>query len=388
MTNPAALKYLKSIASHIAGDWGFTYLKMDGFSTGAVTNPRWINLGYQEDDFGDAVLFNPNKTNIEALRDGGKMIRQTVGPDVFLLGCCCPQNMRSFGGAFGLVDAMRVGPDNAGNWADWKAASPMIGAREYFLNGRIWYNDPDPSYVRSSVTLDEARTMASWVAISGQLYSNGDWIPGLPPERLDILKRTLAPHGKMVRPVDFMDRDVSRIWQVTDGTGGARRDIVALFNFDDNPQQIKVPLAKLDLPQALSYAGFEFWSNTFLPPIKDEISRDLPPHSCQIIALRAAQDHPFIVSTSRHVTQGMIDLTDEKWNPTSNTLSGKSRIVAGDPYELRIATPAGETWQITQAIVNETGATIVSSDKSGLRATINTDVDGSVGWKLVFKHGQ
>ena len=40
-----------------------------------------------------------------------RLVREAAGPNVFLLGCNIPQNMRSFGGAFGLVDAMRVGPD-------------------------------------------------------------------------------------------------------------------------------------------------------------------------------------------------------------------------------------------------------------------------------------
>ena len=95
---------------------------------------------------------------------------------------------------------MRIGPDNAGDWASWAAASPVFGSRNYFLNGRVWYNDPDPNYVRPKLTLDEARTAASWTAISGQLYTNGDWIPGLPSDRIEIIKRTVAPHGKTARP--------------------------------------------------------------------------------------------------------------------------------------------------------------------------------------------
>ena len=70
----------------------------------------YVNDGYVNDRLGDAVFANPDKTNIEALRDGAKPVRDTAGPGVFLLGCCVAQNMRSFGGSFGLLDAMRVGP--------------------------------------------------------------------------------------------------------------------------------------------------------------------------------------------------------------------------------------------------------------------------------------
>ena len=59
------------------------------------------------------------KTNIDAFRDGLRMIREAAGPQTFILGCCAPQNMRSYAGVFGLVDAMRMGPDNGGNWKAW-----------------------------------------------------------------------------------------------------------------------------------------------------------------------------------------------------------------------------------------------------------------------------
>ena len=52
---------------------------------------------------------------------------------------------------------MRIGPDNSGkSWPQWATRSPVSGSRMYFLNGRVWYNDPDPNYVRSSLSLERA----------------------------------------------------------------------------------------------------------------------------------------------------------------------------------------------------------------------------------------
>ena len=77
------------------------------------------------------------------MRDGVKLVRKTAGPDVFLLGCCVSQNMRSFGGSFGLVDAIRIGPDNGTDWGGLRVG-PWHASNRYFLHGRVWYNDPDP----------------------------------------------------------------------------------------------------------------------------------------------------------------------------------------------------------------------------------------------------
>jgi hypothetical protein len=391
MTNPAAREYVKAEVTRIAHDWGYTYFKLDGFWTGLASNQAYVNVDYRDEGFGDAIFFDPTKTNVEALRMGMKTVRDAAGPGVFILGCNTAQNMRTYGGSFGLLDAMRVGPDNSGSWGAWAGTSPVCGSRSYFLNGRVWYNDPDPNYVRTGMTLDEARTSASWTAIAGQLYTNSDWIPGLPPERLEIIKRTVLSHGKLARPVDFFENDPPRVWQVIDDKGSTRRDVVALYNWTNDPLKIDVPLTKFDLPKADQYAAFDFWANAFLPPVHDTLSSTLPPHSCQIIALRPMVNHPFVLSTSRHVTQGMIELTNEKWNSFTQTLSGTSQIIANDPYELRISVADSPgKWKISQVRMDLTsqaaGVKISPSNSNGIRAAITAPNGGSVSWQLVFNH--
>ena len=110
LTNPDVREYVRTVADRIVNEWGFRYLKLDGLWTGTATKQQYVNSGFKDDGIGDAVFHDPNVTNIEAYRSGLKLVRETVGRKTFILGCNGPQNMRSYGGAFGLVDAMRVGP--------------------------------------------------------------------------------------------------------------------------------------------------------------------------------------------------------------------------------------------------------------------------------------
>jgi hypothetical protein len=116
--------------------WGYKYLKLDGLCTGSATETEqvYVNEEYRDDRLGDAVFSDREKTNLEALRSGLRLVRNAAGKDVFLLGCCAPQNMRSFGGAFGLVDAMRIGPDNSASWLAL-IRGVQFGSRTYFLHG-------------------------------------------------------------------------------------------------------------------------------------------------------------------------------------------------------------------------------------------------------------
>jgi hypothetical protein len=137
LTRPDTQGYLKSVIRTLTRDWGYRYLKMDGLYTGASVNLNYVCDTFREDEIGQAVLSDPKVTQIEMMRNSLKLVRETAGSDVFLLGCCEPQNMRSAGAAFGLVDAMRIGPDNGANWGGMMRG-PEFGAWQYFLNRRVW----------------------------------------------------------------------------------------------------------------------------------------------------------------------------------------------------------------------------------------------------------
>ena len=389
MTNPAARDYVRNVVRQLAHDWGYRYFKMDGLWVGSATKLTYVNNGYVKDDIGEAVFHDPAKTNIEAYRNGLKLVREAAGNDVFFLGCCVPQNMRSFGAAFGLVDAMRIGPDN-GTTLEALRRGPWHGTNRYFLHGRVWHNDPDPIYVRPDVPLDHARLICSWVTLSGQLNAFSEWLPDLPDDRLDLLRRTMPNHGLRPRPVDLFASDLARIWLLTDKRSGPRRDVVGLFNWDEKePATIDVSPEFVGLPPAEQYVGFDYWANRFVPPFSDRIRCTVPPGTCRVLALRAQTDHPILVSTSRHITQGVVDVVREEWNADDLVLTGTSQVVAGDPYELRIAVPTGENSFLATEVQGDAPDLPLSFEQTGprLRVTIRSGETRTITWTVRFRRG-
>lgn len=362
MTNPEVQEYVRGVVHRISHDWGYRFFKMDGYWTGSATKQVYVNNGYVEDGIGDATFHNPDKTNIEALRDGTRLVRMTAGPGVFLLGCCVSQNMRSFGGTFGLLDAMRIGPDTGGD-----IGAPH-GSRLWFLNGRVWWNDPDCVFVRKSLPIERARLNASWTAIAGQLFYTSDWMPETPPERLDIVKRCIPAHGLPARPVDVFESDVAKVWLLTDTRQQARRDVLAFYNWADKDEMISVTADRAGLPAAPEYVAFDFWANKFVPPFRDDVVSVLSGRSCRILSVRPVSAVPQLLSTSRHVTQGIVDVTGERWDTENSALTGSSKVVGGDPYELRIVLPvADKSWRVTAAEVSPEDAA------AGVKATFKQD---------------
>jgi len=391
LTNPKTHDYLSSITGRISREWGYKFFKMDGLWTGTGTRLQYVNTSYRDDNLGKPRRFNPKITAIEAYRSGLKTIRKTIGDDVFLLGCSSTQNMRTFGGSFGLVDAMRVGPDNgAGRNLINIVKAVKFASRYYFMEERIWFIDPDSFSIRDSVSLIPTRSYFTWITLCGMLNSTSVFYPDLSSGRLDILRRTMPSHRlKTFYPVDYLENEPAKIWVLTDRQAGPKRTVVGLFSWESGKDvEFNIPLEKLGLDAKKSYLGFDYWGNRFLQPVKGSLVSTVDREDCQVISFKAAADHPQVLGTSRHITQGSVDLLQEKWDGATGTLSGISRVVGGDRYEIRIAAPFREqSWQISKVRLNDAPAAKISYTQDGpfARVLIESPQSGEINWAVTYR---
>ena len=399
LTNPKVQNHVGQVAQTLQG-WGFNYFKMDGLWTGTVSELNYINDGYKNDSIGNCKpLFDPFTPQIQAFRNGLRLIRKATNGKVFLSGCCVSQNMRSFGSSIGLVDAMRIGPDFNHDGESIRTGA-IRASRLYFLNGRVWWNDPDPSMLREGGiseadpaskgigSLTRAQLLPSFVALSGQFFLSSDWLPDLPQDRLEIMRRCMMSHTGEARPVDAFSKSLPSIWTVSDVKTGTERNVIGLYNWELTPQTIQCTTAWAGLKGKTGYYAFDFWNNVPMNSIDDVISAELIGESCKVIAVRAKTNHPVVVSTSQHITQGMIDLIKEDWS--TNVLSGESKLIADDPYEIRIAgMNDGGNWKANTATIsgNDDNLTIEilpSSESGWLRVRIKSKENKLVKWQIRF----
>jgi len=394
MSHPEARRFLHEVMARMAHEWGYKFFKLDALWAGMAVRILYPNPNYREDGLGDAVFHDPAFTNVQAFRAGLRVCREAAGDDAYLLGCTAAQNPRTLAGSIGLVDAIRIGRDSGRSWSGI-VDNVKISSSIYYLHHRVWANDPDVLYLDPHFSLDQVRCWASWLAVTGNLYMVSNWLPEVPPERLEVVKRTIPNHNLMARPVDLFESFPARLWHLHSGEGEARRDIVAAFNWSQQETTLRVDPQSLGLPRA-EYATFDFWADKPGRLAAGEtLVLTLPPCSCAVVALKRLEDHPVLVSTSRHVTQGIVDLAGEKWEPlgpAGGRLSGVSRLVAGDPCELRIALPAGKgRWQVSKtsagAKAGQAGASIKvleSNTAELLRVVIESAVSGELHWNLTF----
>jgi hypothetical protein len=393
-TNPQTREFVRKVVAQMTRDWGYKYIKIDGLWSGMAVKILYPSPAYRPDEIGTAVLHDPSKTQVEAYRDGLRLVREAAGPDVFILGCNIAQNARTLGGSIGLVDGMRIGHDIGASWGAIHGGALPV-SHFYFFHKRVWFNDPDCLMIRSPLTLDQARLWGSLIALSGQMNVVSEWLPGLPPERLDVVKRTMPNHQGLGRPLDLFEHDPPRIWHYRTTLGGQRFDVVGLFNWDDKkPADVAVSLEQLGLAAGPEdrCVGFDFWEDVFVPPFAGELRASLRPSSCRVIALQRCERHPQLVGTSRHVTQGAIDVAAVAWNEDKKTLNGRSTTVAGDPYEMRIvAPPQGDRiWTALSVTASEVGQgreikVAMRQDGAQVRVRIENPPGGDLAWSVTFR---
>jgi hypothetical protein len=94
-------------------------------------------------------------------------------------------------------------------------------------------------------------------------------------------------------------------------------------------------------------------------------------------------EHPTLLSTNRHLTQGGLDLAEVKWEKSGEawTVSGHStHLVAGDPYEIVFARGPFEGAQGE----SDNGAMMLRQDGAVTRAAFTPEQSGEAKWSLVF----
>lgn len=113
--------------------------------------------------------------------------------------------------------------------------------------------------------------------------------------------------------------------------------------------------------------------------------------TCRVLSLREKEDHPVLISTSRHMSSGILEVTKEAW--ANGGLFGTSEVLGGDAYELRIVglRDGGKQWVPARIAVSDedkaAGVTVPQSVEAGLlRVKIVSPKTRTVQWRMDFTH--
>jgi hypothetical protein len=368
-TAPAAPAYFTNLFAKLSG-WGYDYFKIDG-------QPIVV------DEYGAKKSFMKNPADDAAglYRKTLDSIRTAIGPDRYLLGCWgIPLE-----GA-GIMNGSRTGGDVVLGWGGFQLAlRPTM--EFYYLHNIVWYADPDVLLVRPPLTLDQARVWATLEGLTGQALMSSDRLPDLPADRVELLRRVFPATD--IRPLDLFpsDRD-KRIWDLKINHLNRNYDVVGVFNFDpDHAEQILLNWQDLGWPEDQRVQVFDFWNQEYLGDWPKGMAVAAAPTSCRVLTLLPDNGRIQLISTSRHITQGPVDLAALSQNQAGDIFTGTSRVIGKDPYELRFVFPRGTNY-LVQRVVAHAGLRNVPvqifNHQGWAAVRITPAKTGSVKWEVRF----
>ncbi len=383
-TNPAVLeKHLKPLFHTLVDDWGLRYLKDAGWGT-------WMD--YYEKNRANA--FDSTLDSRVVYRRVQKAIREIMGPTNYINGCA----MHEVGVGFGYYDGSRVGGDDYARWAPEKGKgnrnsmsmqtffNSLFGAN--YLNGICWWSDPDVVMVRPPLTMEEARTIVTTIALSGQTYMISDFMAELPDERMELYKKTMPTMP--IHAVDLFPFRTEPVCcpkpksfpkaldlKVSAATG--TYDVVAVYNWSDQPVMRTVAFARdLGLDRAPRLV-FDFWQQKFLGIFTDSLSVEIPVHGVRALVIRPVEPTPQVIATSRHIS-GAYSVKSVSWDEGAATLSGRSQAVNGIPYAVFVYVPGGK--KLSQVTANT--KVLYHTQTGSVVKVLLQGKEEPIEWKLVF----
>jgi alpha-galactosidase len=207
-TQDEVREHLREVFDRVTG-WGFSYLKLDFMYAGAVAGRRHQDL-HRETVYRDAITH----------------IRQTVGDDVYLLGCGVPMIA-----SVGVFDGARVGPDVGAFWdnAERVGDPSGVGAWNSIVDSlnRVWMKrlyevDPDAVYFRSARNLlgPAERQILQDVAAILEFKSTSDPIGWLTGDEREQLRRYLTENPSIEQTGRFVFRLDGREVDLADVVAG------------------------------------------------------------------------------------------------------------------------------------------------------------------------
>ena len=313
LTHPDVLGYIRDVIKTSVQEWGFPYLKLDFLYAAALPGSH----------------HDPTKTRAQILRQALELIREEAGSDAILLGCGCP-----IGSGVGIFDMMRISADVSPEWEPnaFGIKKPvrnepnMPCARNAIQNiitrapmdPYWWVNDPDCLLVRadSKLTLPEVQSLASAISLTGGAILISDDMSKLSEDRLRIAQNLLPVLPPNPQVVDLFEKSMPTKLRQVMQTPAGERQVIALFNWSDDPQDLELNLRAFGL-EGKPWLMREFWTGEWAEVETQFTFQQVPAHGVRLMTLSPLQKIAYLGS-DLHVSQG-IEL--QSWKVTRSRIS-------------------------------------------------------------------
>lgn len=300
--------------------------------------------------------------------------------------------------ASGLTASQRI-------WGDNDVFVPEMVTRA----GMRWYKNrvitsydldaKDPLKARPAFKNDGLKTLMTMAYVVSGRFLSARSFAQLSPEQLHVMSRTFPYHAapRSSRPIDGFTAGVT-VPRVFDFEVNNDWHQLTLYNPNadstrSDPNAMVVYLGRslneggLGLDRKKTYYLYDFWNDTLTDVCKGDavLKQQLRTGETRMISVHAEEKNPQFLSTNRHIMQGYVDMAMlPSWDASKKQLSGVSRVVGGEPYNVVIAVNG---YKLMGAKAKGANASVTMTGKGrGLALlSIDNEKNAEVEWTVYFK---
>ncbi len=171
---------------------------------------------------------------------------------------------------------------------------------------------------------------------------------------------------------------------------GRKYDVVGVFNFGtEKADQVYLNWKELGLPEEKPVHVFDFWNKEYLGAWSGGMAVPTTPTSCRVLTLLPETGKIQLISSSRHITQGPVDLV--ALEQADDIFKGKSHLIKNDPYQLSFVFPRGTNHIVIRAVArvgNENLPVKISNHQGWASVEIISSKTEDVTWEVEFGPGK
>lgn len=375
-THPGVLgEYIPAVFRQLL-DWGFEVFKWDDLPGALNTYDR------HQDRF-----YNRDISSEQALREVVRIARGIIGENRYMMSCS-GETTRAITFAADYFDGARIGGDIF-NWGEFVSECIDKVLKYYVYHNVLWYADADNLVVRSEHNnMEQARTRASFYGLLGLPITLGDNLPDLEEDRVELLKRALPAIDVHPMEIRQMVRDTPYVViNLSVAKAFDSWNVIDVLNTTDATIDVRLRLSEdldIDTSCAKAYIMYDYWEQTCLGVCRDSLDLTLPAYGSKVIRISEVREHPQVISTSRHVSQGAYDIDSLEWDDAECRLSGTSKVIGGEAYRIVLHVPA--KYELVGAVTHSGASTAIIDQDSGVWVVeVVPDRTGTEDWDINFE---
>ena len=350
-TDPDFIRHMRAVYARVRGAgvkamfYDYTML-----TRGSIRED--INSLLQPGGFAD-----PYATNVSAYRSIFRLAKESAGEALMIT-----ENTWNYSGqelSTGVIDAQRSRMDNVG----MNRETIRSGARQWYRNQVTKLVDPDVK----NFTVSDRDIRRKEVSLMGLLFGKtmlGSSISRYGAEEIYDIGRILPMPllGRSARPLDLFllppEEDTEKL-DLPLPDGG---HIAALVNHTQKSKTLSLSLGGahafggMALCEDARYDIWDFWNECYVGRLSgaEELTQTLRKNECRVLAVRACRDTLYILSTSRHLLQGLIET--RLLEAGRDSLRFSCALVAGEEMRVIVACPKNG-WELEDVSVLTQGVT-------------------------------